>query len=252
MLEIQVDDRALFLSRWRDLLLEEIDADVARDDPALAQYRELVRNWIPRAVPESVGYRLVRSFRLEIQSQLFHALSASVRAEYGEDVELRLSNQFEGPLWAMVSQQPEHLLPGKYATWQELFVDAVRSSVAYFEENFGADLAQRSWGERNTVSIRHPLSGSIPVFGDLLDMPAQPVAGDVDLPRAQGRTFGASQRFAVAPGDEGSGISHMPTGQSGHPLSEFYGKGHSDWVSGRATPFLPGESQHTLLLRPGN
>jgi penicillin amidase len=250
MLEIQIDDRAVFLSRWRDLLLQEIDMTAAAEDPGLAEYRRLVENWIPRAVPESAGYRLVRTFRLEVQSKLFHALMSEARAEYGDGVELRISNQFEGPLWALVTEQPEHLLPGQYATWQELFVDAVHASIRHFEMNFGDKLAERTWGERNTVSIRHALSGAVPFLDGLLDIPAEPLAGDVDMPRAQGRHFGASQRFSVAPGVEQSGIMHIPAGQSGHPLSEFYQKGHRDWAEGRPSPFLPGETQHKLLLIP--
>ena len=42
----------------------------------------------------------------------------------------------------------------------------------------------------------------------------------------------------------------MPAGQSGHPLSPFYSKGHQDWVHGRPSPFLPGAVQHTLTLVP--
>jgi len=81
-------------------------------------------------------------------------------------------------------------------------------------------------------------------------MPAQQLNGDHDLPKAQGPNFGASERFAVYPGGEADSIMHMPTGQSGHPLSDFYSRGHEDWVAGRASPFLPGETQHTLTLTP--
>jgi penicillin amidase len=250
MLAIQIDDRAVFLGRWRDLLLREIDTSTAAADPGLAEYRQLVDDWIPRATPESVGYRLVRTFRLEVQARLFHALMHPARAEYGPDVELRISNQFEGPLWELVSQQPEHLLPGQYRSWQDLFIDAVRASIQHFELNYGDSLAERTWGERNMVAIRHMLSGAVPLLAGLLDIPAEPLAGDVDMPRAQGRFFGASQRFSVAPGDEQNGIMHIPAGQSGHPLSEFYSKGHRDWAEGRPSPFLPGDTQHKLLLVP--
>ncbi|MEJ2127319.1 MAG: penicillin acylase family protein [Woeseiaceae bacterium] len=250
MLSIQVDDRAIFLARWRDLLLRELDASTAAQDPDLAEYRRLVDEWIPRAVPESVGYRLVRTFRLEVQSRIFHALMQPARDAYGDDVELRISNQFEGPLWALVTEQPEHLLPGQYDTWQGLFIDAVRASIDYFDENYGGPLADRTWGERNTVAIRHTLSGAIPFSHGFLDIPDEALAGDVDMPRAQGRHFGASQRFSVAPGDEQNGIMHIPAGQSGHPLSEFYRKGHREWAEGRPSPFLPGETQHKLLLIP--
>jgi len=44
----------------------------------------------------------------------------------------------------------------------------------------------------------------------------------------------------------------MPTGQSGHALSEFYSKGHEEWVRGQPSPFLPGEPQHTLELVPAD
>jgi len=252
MLAIQIDDRAIFLSRWRDLLLSEIDEQLVASDPQMAEYRQLVADWIPRAVPESVGYRLVRAFRLEVQARVFHGLMGPVRVTYGDDVKLRISNQFEGPLWALVTEQPMHLLPGQYDNWQALFADAVGASIRYFTENFGEVLAERTWGERNTVRIRHPLSGAVPMLGDYLNMPADPVGGDVDLPRAQGPGFGASQRFSVTPGDEVNGLMHMPTGQSGHPLSEFYRRGHEDWVHGRQSPFLPGETQHKLLLLPAD
>jgi len=250
MLAIQYDDRALFLSRWRDLLLDVLDADAIAANPALAEYRELAENWIPRAAPESVGYRLVRAFRLEVERRVFHALMAPVREAYGEDVRLRLSNQFEGPLWSLVTEKPMHLLPQGYENWREFMIAAVEQNVAWFTENFDGPLSQRSWGETNTASIRHPLSRSIPLVGDYLEMPAEPLNGDLDMPKAQGPSFGASERYAVYPGDEANSIMHMPTGQSGHPLSDYFDRGHEDWVHGRSSPFLPGEALHTLTLTP--
>ena len=250
MLAIQYDDRALFLSRWRDLLLDVLDEDVTSADARLAEYRELAESWIPRASPESVGYRLVRAFRLEVERRVFHALMAPARAAYGDDVRLRVSNQFEGPLWALVTEQPMHLLPANYDSWQQLMVAAVERNIEWFETNFDGPLSERTWGERNTASIRHPLSRGIPVLGSYLDMPADPLNGDLDMPKAQGPGFGASQRYAVYPGDEAGSILHMPTGQSGHPLSDFYDRGHSDWVQGLPSPFLPGAAAHTLTLTP--
>jgi len=55
-------------------------------------------------------------------------------------------------------------------------------------------------------------------------------------------------RFGVAPGDEADGYLMIAGGQSGHPLSPYYGAGHADWAKGAATPFLPGPAQHTLTL----
>ncbi len=250
MLAIQYDDRALFLSRWRDLLLEVLDVEAIAANPSLGDYRNLVENWIPRAAPESVGYRLVRAFRLEVERRVFHGLMSPVRAAYDDDIRLRMSNQFEGPLWSLVTEQPWHLLPGDYEDWHHLMVSAVEENIDWFAENYAGPLSERTWGERNTASIRHPLSRNVPFFGKYLDMPADQLNGDLDMPKAQGPGFGASERYAVYPGDEANSIMHMPAGQSGHPLSDFYDRGHDDWVRGLPSPFLPGEAQHTLTLTP--
>ncbi len=249
MLAIQYDDRALFLARWRDLLLDVVDAEIAATEQGLADYRRLVADWLPRAAAESVGYRLVRAFRLEVQAQVFYGLTGPIRATYGPDVDLRMSNQFEAVLWALITERPQHLLPGAYADWDELLLDAVRANVRYFNANFEGPLERRTWGERNTARIRHPLSRVVPGLGRWLDMPATPLNGDLDMPKAQSPNFGASERFAVAPGDEANGIMHMPTGQSGHPLSAFYRRGHTAWEEGRPSPFLPGLTRHRLALK---
>ncbi|MDX1432169.1 MAG: penicillin acylase family protein, partial [Gammaproteobacteria bacterium] len=50
--------------------------------------------------------------------------------------------------------------------------------------------------------------------------------------------------------DEEAGYFHMPGGQSGHPLSPFYDRGHAAWVAGEPTPFLPGPARYRLTLLP--
>ena len=70
------------------------------------------------------------------------------------------------------------------------------------------------------------------------------------MPRVQGVSNGASERFVVSPGHEAEGIFHMPGGQSGHPLSPFYRAGHAAWVRGEPTPFLPGKTEYAITLQP--
>jgi penicillin amidase len=250
MLAIQYDDRALFLEPWRDLLLSVLDAATIADDADLIEYRRLVEEWVPRAAPESVGYRLVRGFRIAVRSRVFHGLMEPVQDAYDEPVNLRISNQFEAPLWQLITKQPTHLLPGNYDSWNGLLVAAVRENIEWLRNNFEGPLADRSWGEKNTAAIRHPLSRALPILSDWLDMPQSAMSGDSNLPKAQGSSFGASERFSVSPGDEEHGLMHMPTGQSGHPMSDFYRKGHDDWLYGRPSPFLPGDPAYTLTLMP--
>ncbi|MBT8085244.1 MAG: penicillin acylase family protein [Woeseia sp.] len=249
MLAIQLDDRALFLSRWRDLLLGVLDENAVAGNEARAQYRDQVRDWIPRASTDSVGFRLVRDFRNRVKATVFEMLTMPIRAAYPFPVPLRMSRQFEAPLWAMVTEQPAHLLTGNFDSWEALMLSVIDSNLNDLQGRPGG-LGERTWGEVNRAAIRHPLSPSLPWFSRWLDMPREPLPGDNDMPRVQAPATGASERFAVAPGDEANGYLHLPAGQSGHPLSPFYRLGHADWVAGRPTPFLPGPAAHRLTLTP--
>ena len=174
---------------------------------------------------------------------------APAMAKLGKDFVMPDLPQIEGVAWQLASQRPAHLLPRKFASWDALFDDAAKDVVA----DLGArgPLTQRRWGERNTAQICHPLAMALPKFASrLLCMPAEPLAGDANMPRVSGPKFGASERMVVAPGHEQDGIIEMPGGQSGNPLSPFWGAGHEAWVHGEPTPFLPGKTTHTLTLRP--
>jgi penicillin amidase len=158
--------------------------------------------------------------------------------------------QYEGPLWAMVSARPPHLLNPRYADWEAQLRAVALETIEYFDRHFDGPFARRTWGERNTLSMRHPLSLAVPWLGFFLDMPKTPLPGDRHVPRMQTSDDGASERFAVAPGRERDGYLHAPGGQSGHPLSPYYRKGHEAWVRGEAKPFLPGAPQHRVVLVP--
>lgn len=252
MLEIQLDDRAVFLGRWQALLLETLSSDTLRHDAELEQFKDLVENWASQASPESVGYRLVRDFRSTVRERVFAMLTQPVHEKFGDATNLRVSNQFEASMWALISEKPAHLLSTEYADWQQLLLAAIDENLGYYRDNYTDSLSRRTWGERNTAAFRHPLGNALPLLARWLDMPRDSLPGDSNMPRVQGPAFGASERFAVAPGDEANGYMHMPGGQSGHPLSPYYSRGHDDWVHGRSTAFLPGEAVHRLTLRPSS
>jgi penicillin amidase len=246
MLRVQLDDEALFLARWRERLLERLGNT---SDPVHAAARDAVERWGGRAAVSSQGYRIVRGWRLELIDAMAAALFAEVRAadpRWTYD-----SLRAEHWAWALVSERPLHLLDPRVGTWDELELAALDE---FLEDELGvatpADLDERTWGERNTVRVRHPLSQAAPFLARWLDMPAVPLPGDSHMPRVQAPGFGASERFAVSPGDEANGYFHMPGGQSGHPRSPFFGAGHDDWVAGRPTPFLPGPTVRKLTLAP--
>jgi len=159
-------------------------------------------------------------------------------------------NQAEHAVWKLIEQRPPHLLAPIYNSWENLLTVCARRVAERMRSQPGG-IRARKWGERNTARIRHPLSQNLPAFvADWLDMPGDELPGDSHMPRVQAPSFGAANRFAVAPGEEDKGYLEIPGGQSGHPLSPYYGSGHAEWVVGKPTPFLPGKPEHTLHLHP--
>ncbi len=246
LLAIQLDDRALFLQRWWQLLRDEA---AQTRSPALRELAGAAQTWQGRASADSVSYRLVRAWRLAVHERLANGLTAPAQVAMGAAFELPSLPQFEGVAWPLVTQRPAHLLPRRFASWEALFEDAAQQVRDELQAQ--GPLSARTWGERNTARICHPLAMALPAFAKpALCMPSEPLPGDSGMPRVQGPDMGASERMVVAPGHEADGIIHMPGGQSGHPLSKFWGAGHDDWVQGRPTPFLPGETRHALRMAP--
>ncbi|HEY9142700.1 MAG TPA: penicillin acylase family protein [Arenimonas sp.] len=246
LLALQRDDRALFLQRWHELLQAEGGRGADADLKALA---EASADWTGRASVDAVDYRIVRAWRLAVIERIQNGLLAPAQAALGEDFVMPDLPQAEAFAWPLVQQRPAHLLPRKFASWDALLADAARAIRGQLEE--AGPLADRTWGERNTARVCHPLAGALPgLLQGLLCMPAEPLPGDGNMPLVQAPGFGASERMVVSPGREAEGFAHMPGGQSGHPMSPFWGAGHAAWVHGEATPFLPGEPAHALTLTP--
>ena len=247
LLALQLDDRAVLMERWWKLLRATVEHS---DDPALRRLEAASRRWDGRAAVDSTSYRIARGFRGITLDTLEAGLLAPARQRLGDAYVAPRLPQLEGVAWPMLERRPSNLLPPPFTSWDELLAHSARQLEADLAAQ-GTDLAARTWGERNTAAICHPVSRALPeAFKRWLCMPAQALPGDGNMPRVQGPSFGASERMVVSPGHEADGIVHMPGGQSGHPLSPFWGAGHDDWAQGRPTPFLPDATEHTLVLRP--
>ena len=251
MLAIQLDERALFLARWRDVLLATLDAEAVTGHPARAALRNQVAGWDPHASIDAAGYLQVRSFHETLARRIFDALTLPVRAAHPE-LQLRVPRQFEEAAWELVALRPAHLLDPRFADWRSFMLDvADEAADAALKSCAGSRREPCRWGEANATLIQHPLSRAIPLLSRWLDMPREPMGGDHDMPHVHTPGFGASERFAVSPGHEAQAYFHMPGGQSGHPLSPFYRAGHEAWARGEPLPYLPGPATHALTLHPG-
>jgi penicillin amidase len=244
LLAVQLDDRAPLLDRWHELMLASLPAD----DNRYAGLRAALADWTGRATVDSVSYRLVREFRRQVARLVLEPVFAPCRQHYARFNWQRF--HYEQPLWTLLTDRPAHLLNPEFTTWDDLLHAAVDGVLANLK-TAGTPIAEATWGERNRAQIVHPFSRVLPrLLTNWLNLPADPLPGDSYTPRVQTPTFGASERFVVAPGREEEGLFQMPGGQSGHPLSPFYRAGHEAWVRGEPTPLLPGPVQHTLTLTP--
>jgi penicillin amidase len=248
LFDIQLDDRSLFLDRWRDVFLQTLDARAVAGSPLRAEAARLARDeWRGRAAAESAAYRLVRTFRLTVSRMAMDALTAQVRTA-SPDFDYTTIRRLEGPLWRLVNERPLHLLDKGYASWDAFLLAAIDRTLQPLAA--AGALAERTWGEANTADVAHPLAAAVPQLAGWLNMPREPLAGDVYTPRVVSPRSGASERFVASPGHEATAILHMPGGQSGHPLSPHYGDQQRAWVTGTPLPLLPGAALHTLTLTP--
>ncbi len=246
LLDIQLDNRAVLLTRWQRLLQQTL---AGSSEPKLVQLRQLTSTWRGRADVDSVDYRLVNDFRNQVIDTVLAPFAVRVKKRHG-DFNWPGESSPEAAVWLLLRQQPRQLLDPTYPDWHALLLDSAKRVVAELDRQPGG-LAARTWGERNRSAINHALSPALPgALGHFIDMPDQPMPGDNNMPHVAVPGFGASERLDVSPGHEDQGILTMPGGQSDHPLSPYFGAGHAQWAAGKPTPLLPGSTKHTLTLTP--
>ncbi|WP_095497870.1 penicillin acylase family protein [Paraferrimonas haliotis] len=256
LLAIALDDRALFLERWKNyltILLKKQDSLTNQQATVLL----MLDDWTGRAKRYDSAYTLVRQFHRRYRQTLYQSVQDWLAVQHQltlDDGVLNRLRQKEQAMWQLANHKPSNWLPQEFASWDEWMLAILDEAAADLIEQHG-HLQAATWGEHNRLAVEHPMASVIPSWAPeplrrLVAAPSQTMAGDSDMPRVQGRRFGASQRLIVTPGREHEGIFHMPGGQAGHPLSPYYLKGHQDWGQGRASPLLAGESRWQLQLIP--
>ena len=242
---IQLDDEARFMKHWVTLV-SDISTQ-SPDHPAFADVHRIVAGWNGKAGADQAAYAIARVFRFKVMETLrttwVNACAPNLK------LHVRWDGRMEYPVWAAILERPLHLLPMPFVTWDDFLAHELSLVVSELVPKYGS-LDRAKWGYLNKANIVHPLSQAAPKLLGWLNMPSTPLSGDNHMPRVATKTDGASQRLVVSPGREEQGILTMPGGQSGHPLSPFYGAGHSDWLNGLPTPLLAGEVRHRLVLEP--
>jgi len=245
---VMLDDRAIFMSQWRDRALAVLDQQAVAGNAQRAELARLLKSgWSGHASVDSVGYRAARSFMWSLYDLLYGGANAELKRFDGDANAAAASRRWPVVVARLLDAQPAGWLPKQYPDWKALQLAAIDRTIANLAQD-GKPLSGRSWGERNTAAIAHPIAGAAPALRQWLSVPPDQLAGDSNMPRVAGPAFGQSERMTVTPGKEEQGLFNMPGGQSGHPLSPFFLAGHEEWVAGRPVPLLPGPVRHMLTF----
>src|SRR5262249_43421637 len=106
MLAIQLDDRAVFLTRWQGLLLGVVSEKAAGGNTGRERLRAAVVDWGARAAVDSAGFRAVRQFRLEVFQAVLGPLTAPCQRADRTFAYRYLDANVEQSVWLLATQKP--------------------------------------------------------------------------------------------------------------------------------------------------
>jgi penicillin amidase len=154
----------------------------------------------------------------------------------------------------LVTHSPAQWLAPGYANWDEMLTSILKQGLA--AEHAPSDLKTWQYGEIRKIDLEHPLYGMLPWFKKWTGTGPQPISGDATTVKQMNGLLGPSQRLTVDWGDLDRSTENIVFGQSGNPLSQWYGDQWPFWYGGTTftLPFSEeavGErSKHTLRLTP--
>ncbi len=245
-MQIGLDNRALFLTRWYEQLQIEAKSLTRADMPAAKTILAALQDWNGKADAASSAHLAVSRFRAHFHAHTLGRIYAEAIKQHPTEDKMRLMDEYA--IWALISQKPlQGLLPDQ-PDWQSVVSDVLK---AVADDITADDGTLKSWGDHNYLDMAHPFAILLPALKPWLSMPRVPLSGDDYVPNVL-RTKGSnvSERMFIAPGHEDSAVLHMPGGQAGHPLSPYWGAGHDDWLNGSLTPLLPNPEKWRLRFLP--
>ncbi len=249
-LKLQLDTNTEFYEFYRNLALSVLTDNALDKNPELRDVRQVLEQWNGKADANSKGLPVLVEFRKRLA---YHVITPYLGACREREPSFSYRwYKMETPLRRLLTEKiPAILANRQYRNWDELIVENLKQSVSNLKAQFGvASITDLQWGSANKLAISHPFSRVAPILSRFLDMPVREMGGCSYCVKVIGKKYGATERMVISPGKSEEGILHMPTGQSGHPLSRHYDDQQHYWDRGLPLPFNPGPSKNTMYFIP--
>jgi penicillin amidase len=229
--------------------------------------RRTLCEWDGEMAADSVGATL---YTLVTNAMLDHALADDFPGGPANDVWRFVQSlvQFEANvcwLWQKPADAPvwdDRRTPERESR-DDILERALDDAIAFGRSRYGSSLAEWRWGEVRPFILAHPFAAPGGILGKVLNEAPLPIGGGNEtLFKNQfsrsNRTemkveVGPIARISVDMSDPWAARFTFAGGQSGWPLSPFYGNLLEDWAVGRTRPLTPppdGDDIGVRFLRP--
>ena len=253
----QSDDLSPAAANLVPLLIAAVERESV--SPQAEEALALLSDWdshMARERPEPLIY--MAWLRAANQALLADELGPDFPSFQRADADLLAAILTEGQVWCdNVESAPEESCAGRLAA-------ALDAAVAALAERFGGELADLRWGDAHLARLKHPIFSRLPLIGDLTTQAIATDGGEDTVNRGGARLagndpeifehrHGATFRAVYDLADLDRSLFMIAGGQSGNPLSPFYGNLAEAWRDGIYLKLdgAPKEIAGRLVLAPG-
>lgn len=229
MMALQMDQKNLYAAEFLDGMMAAVQGETDKYDELF----DMMAEWdqvdsADQAAP-LVFHKWMKQLPITLFADDFPEDVYELMPGKGNITDQMMCDAFSGNEGVWVS---EYGGAGKWLT------DALDTSIAEIEEEFGDKFQDWEWGDYHQLTFPHPLAGASPIFAQFLN--PDPVAIGGSNVTVQAAAFGAegnvnhgaSWRFVADLSDLSSAYHIVGPGLSGHMKSDFFHNQVDDWAEG--------------------